>query len=172
MIGREVRQHADFGCEVWAVVQLKRRDLETQPLVALVRHREVGHRPADVPCRRRLQARGAQQMGHQRGRRRLAVGSRDRDAARAGLERRQRAEAEIELRDDLDTGVPRGGQHQRIGRHTRRYDHAGRVADLVQIVPSDLDIHPGHALECFGRFAGVGMSGRVAGVDPHPFARQ
>jgi len=54
MVGGEVRQHADFGREVGAVVQLKRRHLEAEPLIPLVGHREVRHRPADVPRRRGL----------------------------------------------------------------------------------------------------------------------
>jgi len=58
-------------------------------------------------------------MRHQRGCRRLAVGACDRDAARAGMQRRERAKAEIELRDDRDAGMAGRGQHQRVGRHAR-----------------------------------------------------
>jgi len=111
-------------------------------------------------------------MGHQRRRRRLAVRTGDRDAARAGLQRRERAEAEIELRDDLDAGMPCRGQHRRIGRHARGHDHPRGVADLVEIVAADLDVHPRHAFEGLGGFAGIRMIGRVARVDPHALARE
>src|SRR6266550_7217046 len=111
-------------------------------------------------------------MRDERRRRGLAVGSRDRDAARAGLQGREGAEAEIELGDDLHAGMPRGGQNGCVRRDTRRDHYTGGLANLVDVVAADFDVDPGYTLQRFGGCAGVRMVGRVARIDTHPFARQ
>src|SRR5439155_814007 len=83
-----------------------------------------------------------------------------------------RAEAEIELGDDLHAGMPRGGQNRCVRRDTRRDHYTGGLANLVDVVAADFDVDPRHTLQRFGGRTGVGMVGRVARIDAQPFARQ
>src|SRR5439155_1703718 len=56
VVGREVREDADVGCEVRAVVQLERGHLDGEPVIAVASDGDVGERPTDVANGRRADA--------------------------------------------------------------------------------------------------------------------
>ena len=170
VVGGEVGEDADVGREVGAVVQLEGRDLDREPRIAVAPHGDVGERAADVPRRLGGEPRGAQQMGHQRGRSGLAVRSGDGDRARP--RGGERAEAEIDFGQDGDAGSPGGHQWGRLGRDPGRHDHRGGRADARQVVPPDVEGHAGQRAQVGERVATVGVVGGVARVHPHAGARQ
>ena len=170
VVRRQVREHADVRSEMRAVVQLERRHLDGQPLIALGAERDVGEREADVPRGFGFEASDAQQMRDQGGGRRLAVRAGHRDAAHAL--RPRGAEAQVDLRNDLSARFPRGFQGRRVRRHAGRDHDAGRGADLRQVVVSHFHLDTGKPAQRQCGVAGVGMIGRVAGVHARALARE
>ena len=170
MIGSEVRDDADLGSEMGAVVQLERRHLDRQPLVAIAAQRDVRERPPDISGRLGAQPRAAQQVRHQCGGRRLAVRARDGDAMRACGG--QRAEAEVDLGQDRDPRFACGGERWRLRRHARGDDHRRGRAYPRQVVSPDVQRHAVERLEGGERLGAVGMVGRVARVHAHARPRQ
>src|SRR5712692_11792976 len=154
-----------------AVVELKRRDLDGQPLPWLWVERDIGERPADVPRSLGAQPPRPQQMRHQRRRRGFAVRAGDGDAADALA--LQRPKTEIELRDDLHAGGAGGGQWRGVGWDARRSHDPCSGADPGQIVTTDLDSDARESAQRGdGGAAAVGLLGPVARVYAHVRARQ
>ena len=168
MVGRKVGDDADVGEKIGAVVQLKRRHFDHEPLIGIPLQRRLRQRAPDVPHGLRAQPGRAEQVRHQGGGRRLAVGAGDGDAA-AGDEA---AEPDVDLRHDRDPGTARRDERRRIRGDAGRRDDRCRRADARQVVAPHFDDHPGERPQLGEALFTARMVRRVARVHPDPRMHQ
>ena len=133
MIGRDVDQRADARRQRRGEIDLERRAFDDVD-APVGRRQQIENRHADVAAHRHVAAGLAQDMGDQRRRRRLAVGSGDGHERRARRARGALAGEEFDVADDSDAGRLRPFDRPvRLGmgqRHARR-EHERREAAPV-----------------------------------------
>ena len=164
VVGREVRDDTDVGQKVGTVVQLERRHLDHEPLVGIALQRRFGERAPDVAHGFGAQPGRAQQVRHQGGRRRLAVGAGDRDAATGD----EPPEPDVDLRHDRYAGAPRGHEGRRVRGNARRRHHGRREADPGEIVAPDLHHDAGQCPQLRESIFTPGVVRRVARIHANP----
>ena len=131
----EVGEHADGGAKVRNVVELKRAQLEREPVRRIRRERDVAQRPADVARRLGPQAGRHHRVRDERRRGGLPVGAGDPDASRS---RPQRQEPDIHFGVHLQARLAGPGQRRDVRRHAGRHHDRRRARDALEVVPAEL----------------------------------
>jgi hypothetical protein len=116
-------------------MQLKRRQLQRQPVRLVARPGNLTQRPPDITRCLGSQSRVGEDVGDQRRRGGLAVGSGDADAA--GIA--QGDKADVHLGVNIKAGAACGFERGHIRRYAGRHDHRHRTRDAIEVVPAEVD---------------------------------
>ena len=140
MVGAQIRHHTDCRVDAGRVVELERRYLQGDPVGSTVAQCDLRQRDADVARRDGVEAKPAKQVRGERGHRRLAVRSGDRNVA----QRRDGVKRDLDLADDRQAGFTcplerrRGGRNTGAGHDQRRFARCapGRGAPVSTSTPN------------------------------------
>src|SRR5687767_13127173 len=139
MIGSQVGEDAHVGLQVRRIVELKRRELECEPVGRVLGACYFTQWSSDVACRLRAKARTRQHVRNQGRCGGLPIRPRDADAT--GLPKCD--EAHVYLGVDVETRGPRRLKRWHVGGDARGHDYCSGPGDALQVVSAPLDVRTG-----------------------------